>query len=320
MKYPIKLSPCYKDYLWGGNGLKILYGKQSDLSVMAESWELSCHKNGQSTVAEGVHKGIKLVDILKSDQTMYIGTNLRTKDFPILVKFIDANQDLSIQVHPSDQNANKADGEHGKAELWYIVDCKPHSHIYYGFSQKVSPEEFRARAENGTICEVLNKVDVEKGDIYYILPGTVHALGAGIIAAEIQQNSDTTFRIFDYNRRDRNGKLRDLRLKRASEVLCYEPVIPENCRVNNQAYFEEFSIFEMFRCEYFKAFRLDVYRKATLQCDISSFQHLLFVEGTGTINYDGKMYPFSGGSSYYLPAGLGEYIIQGRCRALLSCT
>lgn len=318
LEYPIKLSPCFKDYLWGGDGLKRLFGKQSSMEVTAESWELSCHENGQCTVAEGSHKGIKLIDFLRTDWEKYVGTNIKTENFPILVKFIDANKDLSIQVHPSDDAADKSLGERGKAEMWYIVDCKPQSHIYYGFSKKITRDEFIERAKNGTICEVLNRVDVQKGDIFYILPGTVHALGAGIIAAEIQQNSDTTFRIYDYKRLDKDGKPRPLHLERASEVVSYDPVVPHEMKINCQVFLKDFTFSKIFESKYFKAFKLDVKTKAALRCDGTSFHYFLSVEGEGIIKHTGNTYYFGRGDSYFLPACLGEYEIHGECRLLLA--
>lgn len=189
MKYtPLKMQPVFKDYLWGGERLKKEFGKQSDLPVVAESWELACHVDGKSLIEDGR----SLEDLTALDKGGFWGTDCQAEDFPILVKLIDAKQDLSIQVHPSDWTAIGPLGEQGKAEMWYIVEAEAHSFIYYGFSQTVSAAEFRHRAEDGTICEVLNKVPVHKGDVFYILPGTIHAIGAGLVIAEIQQSSNTS--------------------------------------------------------------------------------------------------------------------------------
>lgn len=312
---PLKLHPCYKEYLWGGDRLKKEYGKADAPDVTAESWELACHKDGMSVISEGPLAGKTLAELDGAD---YRGTDCKTKEFPILVKLIDAAKKLSIQVHPSDKTALTEAGEQGKAEMWYIVDCKPQSFLYFGFKRKISREEFRKRAEDGTICKVLNKVPVAKGDVFYILPGTIHAIGAGILIAEIQQNSNTTFRIYDYGRTDPNGNPRPLHLARAEAVVSCSPIIPEECRANSMAAFPEFEIREMFSCRYFRAYRVDVRREVSLSCDGKSFQHLLCVEGEGSIQTDTGSYPFRCGESYFLPAAMGEYKILGGCRVLLS--
>lgn len=316
--YPLKMVPCYKEYLWGGTRLKKEYGKFSAPEITAESWELACHPDGSSAVAEGPLAGKSLTDLAHLDQVGYWGQACSSGEFPILVKLIDAEKDLSIQVHPSDQTALTDLGERGKAEMWYIVDCRPQAFLYLGFSRHISPEEFLAKAADGSICEVLNKVPVFKGNVLYILPGTIHAIGAGIIVAEIQQSSNTTFRIYDYQRRDAGGNLRPLHLERAAQVVDYQPIIPEECRANVCTTFPAFTVAEMFNCRYFRAYRLDVRECATLCCDGTSFQHLLCVGGAGNIRYNGQSYLFRKGESYFLPAALGEYTVAGECRILLS--
>jgi mannose-6-phosphate isomerase len=318
LAYPMKLTPCCQDYLWGGDGLTTLFNKVGNSRTIAESWELSCHENGLSLVAEGEHKEKILADVLASDWQGYVGTSAKEKKFPILVKFIDASKDLSVQVHPSDESADAWLGEQGKAEMWYIVDRKPQSYIYYGFSKKIDPDEFTNRAINGSICEVLNRVEVEKGDVYYILPGMIHALGAGIIAAEIQHNTDTTFRIYDYKRLDKDGKPRALHVERAAKVISYEPVVPSEIKLNIKADFKDFTMSKMFGCAYFKAFKLDVKTKAALCCDGSTFHHLLCVEGGGVLKAAGDTYRIERGDSYFLPACLGDYEIHGQSRLLLT--
>lgn len=309
---PLKLQPCYKEYLWGGGRLKKEFHKANAPTVTAESWELSGHPDGQSLTEDG--RSIAQLGVL--DRDGFWGTACTGAEFPILVKLIDAEKDLSIQVHPSEKTA--LIGEHGKAEMWYIVDCRPQAFLYLGFSQRVTQEEFLQRAEDGTICEVLNRVPVAKGDVFYILPGTIHAIGAGILIAEIQQNSNTTFRVYDYRRIGSDGKPRPLHLERAAQVLSYEPIVPEECRANSCAAFPAFTMTEMFSCRYFRSYRADVNTTIDLRCDGQSFQHVLCAEGAGSIWTGGLEYPFRRGDSYFLPAALGEYKIQGECRVLLS--
>lgn len=313
---PLKMRPCYKEYLWGGSRLRREFHKENAPDVTAESWELSCHPDGVSTVSGGLYDSLSVAQLGIQDHDGFWGTDCGTEEFPLLVKLIDAKRDLSIQVHPSDETALPE--ERGKAEMWYIMDCEAQSFLYFGFSQKISREEFLLRAEDGSICEVLNRVPVARGDVFYILPGTIHAIGAGTLIAEIQQSSNTTFRVYDYQRKGVDGKLRPLHLERASQVLSYEPIVPEECRANSCVSFPTFSMTEMFSCKYFRSFRVDVHTAADLRCDGQSFQHILCVEGAGTIWARGVEYPFLRGESFFLPAALGEYRIEGVCRVLLS--
>lgn len=313
---PLRLRPCYKGYLWGGERLKREFHKQDAPEVTAESWELACHTDGKSVIDGGAYDGMSLLQLSGIDHDGYWGKNCQGEEFPLLVKFIDAKQNLSVQVHPSDASA--LPGERGKAEMWYIVECEPQSYMYLGFSQKLTRAEFLRRAKDGSILEVLNKVPVSRGDVFYILPGTVHSIGAGIVIAEIQQNSSTTFRIYDFGRRDAQGQFRPLHLDRAAQVLSYDPISPVKCRANNGVTFPAFTLMEMFSCPYFRAFRVDVQTEVELNCDGNSFQHLLCVEGAGRIISGGKSFPFIRGDSFFLPAALGKYRIQGRSRLLLS--
>lgn len=318
MFYPIKLAPCYQNYLWGGDRLRTEYGKTDAPSPAAESWELAFHHDGCCHAAEGALKGKTLGDLATLNRNGFWGTDCWDPAFPLLVKLIDAKRDLSIQVHPSETTALTTLGEQGKAEMWYVVDSQPRACLYYGFSKKISASEFLCRARDGTICDVLNQVPVKRGDVFYILPGTVHAIGAGILIAEIQQNSNTTFRIYDYMRRDAAGSLRPLHLDRAVQVVNYTPLVPVECRVNNCVCFPEFTMAEMFSCPYFRAYRFDIHARAALRCDGKSFQHLLFVSGEGQICYEGHSYRFRQGDSFFLPAALDSYTVEGNCRMLLS--
>lgn len=316
---PLRLRPCYKEYLWGGERLKKEYGKTNAPEVTAESWELAAHPDGMSAVVGGALDGKTLPELGETDREAFWGEYCRTMEtFPILVKLIDAKRDLSVQVHPSDRTALPEHGEQGKTEMWYIVDCEPQASIYFGFSRRVTRDEFLRRAEDGSICEVLNRMPVRKGDVFYILPGTIHAVGAGIVIAEIQQNSNTTFRVYDYRRRDASGNLRPLHLERAAEVLNYDPLIPSECKANGMTMLPGFRMTEMFSCRYFRAYKLDIETEARLCCDGTSFHHLLCVEGEAVITADGKDYPVRRGESYFIPAAMGEYQVRGASRVLLS--
>ena len=219
---PIKLTPAYKDYIWGGTKLKTMYNKHSALDIVAESWELSAHKDGESIVADGPYSGLTLTQYLNAIGNSALGTNAKNFDyFPILIKLIDARSALSVQVHPDDSYALEHEGEYGKTEMWYILDCEENASLYYGFKKDVTKEEYKNAIENNTLTDILNKIPVHKGDVFFIPAGTVHAIGAGILICEIQQNSNTTYRVYDYNRRDKKGNTRPLHVERQSPYLIY---------------------------------------------------------------------------------------------------
>ena len=193
MTEPIFLQGICKDYLWGGNRLREEYGKQSDADKIAESWELACHKDGSSILKSGPDAGKTLREYLDAHGPAFLGTNCAgCTTVPVLIKLIDAKQDLSIQVHPDDAYAMRTEGEPGKTEMWYIVDAAPGAALYYGLNRTVTKEEFAQRIEAQTLPEILNRVEVKPGELYFIPSGTLHAIGAGILLAEIQQNSNTT--------------------------------------------------------------------------------------------------------------------------------
>lgn len=315
---PLKMQPCYKDYLWGGGRLKAEYGKKDAPDITAESWELTANAGGMSVVAAGELQGKTLMELGQLDHDGFWGKDCPKERFPVMVKLIDSREDLSVQVHPSDDTALAELGQQGKAEMWYVVDCHPKATIHLGFSRKVTPEEFRKRAENGTICQVLNRVRISKGDVFYIVPGTIHAIGKGTIIAEIQQNSNTTFRVYDFCRKDAAGQERELHIDQAQRVLNYQPIIPEECKANNVGIFPGFTVTEMYSCEYFRAFRVDVTEEVAFRCDGATFHHLLCVGGSGEIIHNGISYPFRRGGSYFLPAKLGEYKIVGNCKMLFT--
>lgn len=314
---PLKLLPCCKEYIWGGTQLKKMFAIENAPEVVAESWVLADHEDGHSAIASEPFMGKTMTDLGTVDRKAFWGMKC-AEHFPLMVKLIDAAKNLSIQVHPSDRTAKPANGEQGKAEMWYIVDCKPQSYIYLGFSHATNRDEVEKRAKDGTICEMLNKVNVKKGDIFYIPPGTVHGICEGIMIAEIQQSSNTTFRVYDYERRGADGKLRPLHLKRALDVMNYKPTIPQKCRGNGSVVFPAFSLVEMFACDDFQAYRLDIHTKIDLCCNGNSFNHLLCIDGSGEIKSARGQYPISMGDSYFIPAAAGEYSIEGECRILLS--
>ncbi|MGL5439560.1 MAG: type I phosphomannose isomerase catalytic subunit [Filifactoraceae bacterium] len=314
--YPMKMQPVPKDYLWGGAKLKTIFGKSGASTVMAESWELSCCQDGLTYISNGAYKGSTLLNILEK-YPVYVGES-DINEFPILIKLIDAKANLSIQVHPSDTTAKAELGEQGKAEMWYIIDAEKGSYIYYGINKDVSRAEFEEKIKDGSICEVLNKVYVNKGDLFYILPGTIHAIGAGCLIAEVQQSSNTTFRVYDYDRIDSNGNKRDLQIERALEVTNLTPIIPDNEKNCDAISTNDFIKTDIFNCEHFKVAKIETKTSISLNSVRQTFQSLLFIEGEGIISHKGNTYEFKAGDSYFMPAGIGTYSIEGKATILLS--
>ena len=190
--YILKLNPVFKDYLWGGTKLRDEYGFKSNLDKLAEGWMLSCHKDGENTILNGEYQGKTLTDVVKENQNFLGENGKKFEYFPILIKLIDAKNDLSVQVHPDNEYAMRVENEYGKTECWYILDCDDDAELIYGFNREISSEEFKERISNNTFLETVNKVKVKKGDLFFIEAGTLHAIGKGILLAEIQQNSNTT--------------------------------------------------------------------------------------------------------------------------------
>lgn len=215
-RYPLLLSPVLKNYLWGGRRLKTEFGFDSDFDNVAEGWLLSCHRNGTSVVKNGIYAGKPLNEVL----SLWGCT-----EPPVLIKLIDAADKLSIQVHPGDSYAREHENDNGKTEMWYVVDCEENAELVYGFKQKLTREEFENSIRTNTLDAALNHVPVKKGDVFYIEAGTLHAIGAGILIAEVQQNSNTTYRVSDYGRLGADGKPRELHIDKALDVTVTAPTV-----------------------------------------------------------------------------------------------
>ncbi len=314
---PIKLIPSFKDYIWGGTKLKDEFNKKCDLSKIAESWELSTHKDGPSIIENGEYAGLTFSKYLENNKNTPLGSNCkRFNDFPILIKLIDAKDNLSVQVHPNNDYALNVEGEYGKTEMWYIVDCEPDSYLLYGFNKKISRNEFQRSIEDNTLLDIVNKVPVKKGDVFFIEAGTLHAIGKGILIAEIQQNSNTTYRIYDYGRLDAQGKPRDLHIEKALDVTNLNKTeIPYTSKK------EDYSGYKsqlLSCCDYFTVINLDIYEKVNLCADNLSFNSVLVLNGKGKINYNGKSMDIKKGDSIFIPANFGEYIISGTLNIILT--
>lgn len=308
----MKLTPALKDYLWGGTKLRTDFYKQCDYDKIAESWELSCHKDGNSIVSDGEFKGKTLSEVIGICGKSILGTDCeRFEEFPILIKLIDAKDNLSVQVHPDNEYALRVEGEYGKTEMWYIVDCDEGASLLYGFDKEISKEEFAKRIEDNTLLEVTNSVPVHKGDVFFIEAGTLHAIGKGIVIAEIQQNSNTTYRIYDYGRVGKDGKPRELHVDKAVEVTKLSPAKPYP--VEPYIDVNGFSVRKLAECEYFKVNSLNVDASAEMTADEASFHHLLILNGEGTLLGEDTDIPFRKGDSIFIPAGFGKYTVKGTC-------
>lgn len=226
---PLRLKPCLRSYLWGGTRLRGEYHKTGE-GVIAESWELSVRADGQTYIDSGEHCGESLADVLRADPVGMAGARCGIAPFPLLIKLIDAQKDLSVQVHPSDAAACREKGEQGKTEMWYVVDGAPGAYLLDGFSRQVTADEYAARVADQTLPEVLRRYDVRPGDVYYLPAGRVHSIGTGCFICEIQQSSDVTYRIYDFGRVDSEGRPRQLHVEEAKEAIDYTVTEPETRR------------------------------------------------------------------------------------------
>lgn len=291
-----RLFPAFKDYLWGGNTLKEKYGKNTDTTPLAESWELSFHKDGPCHLSDGK----TLSEVLTKNE---LGKKLeKFSEFPMLLKFIDARADLSVQVHPSDEYAKKHENSLGKTEAWYIVEASDNAGIYLGFNRDVTREEYQKAITDGTLCSLLNFIKVKAGECYFIPAGTIHAIGAGCLICEIQQNSNVTYRVFDYKRKDKNGNERELHIDRALDVTNTNKFLPHPSSAPILA-----------ECEYFSLSKLTVNNVSKGKTTGESFHSLTCVSGSGEI--DGQT--FRQGDTFFVPANYGEYNISGNAELLL---
>lgn len=307
---PFKLSPAFKDYLWGGRKLVTDFNKSCDFEKVAESWELSTHKDGSSIIANGEFSGMTFIDYIEKYGKDVLGKNALAFDFfPILIKFIDAKDSLSIQVHPDDEYALKVEGEYGKTEMWYILDCEDGASLYYGFNREITKDEFLERINNNTILEVLNAVPVKKGDVFFIDSGTVHAIGAGIVICEIQQNSNTTYRVYDYDRKDKFGNRRELHIEKAADVSVLKPASPTVPYSDPEILAE---------CKYFNVRKSLVNGSRTFVTYDDCFTSVIVVNGTGTLVMNDTEIKFSKGDSIFIPAQNSEFTVTGDAELIIS--
>lgn len=313
---PILLKPVGKDYLWGGTRLQKEYHKQINMTPLAETWECSIHSDGPSVVCTGDYKGLTL-DKLLEIHSEYLGTRIQG-ELPILVKLIDAEKDLSVQVHPSDDFAKVHENQKGKTEMWYVLDAKPGASLVCGFAHDITPELLKHAIETSTLDKHLQKIPVHKGDVFYIPSGTIHAIGAGAMIAEIQENSNVTYRVYDYNRVDKNGKKRELHFDKALQVLNMSAGADVRQKPRKVSYYYGCAREVLCRCKYFEIERVHVAFGFGFTVMDTSFQVLLCVDGEGGIITAEMRRPirFRKGDCIFIPAGTGRCHVLGKAELL----
>ncbi|HEY5563085.1 MAG TPA: type I phosphomannose isomerase catalytic subunit [Clostridiaceae bacterium] len=322
MLYPIKFYPTFKDYIWGGRQLEN-YNKMLPKGIVAESWEISTHKDGESIVSNGQYRNIPLSELIKKLGQKLMGTAISEKDlekFPLLVKLIDANDCLSVQVHPNDEYARiHENGEYGKNEMWYIVEAKPGAEIVYGVKTGVTKEAFSKAVKEDSIDSCLNYLEVKAGDSVNIPAGLIHAIGKGILIAEIQQNSNTTYRVFDYNRLDMLGNKRPLHIDKALEVINFD-----NCNISGKLIGVRTSLTKssykdrLVSNPYFTVEVYNIKDEVEEIADGSRFFLYTALMGSGELLYEGGREKIIKGESIFIPASLGKYKITGDLKLIKS--
>lgn len=307
------LKPALQEKIWGGRKLKDHFGLDIPSDHTGEAWVISAHPNGLSYVTTpGPYQGQSLVDLYKNQPELFGNPDGET--FPLLTKILDATDDLSVQVHPDDEYGLEHEGELGKTECWYIIDAEPGSTIVYGHTADTR-SDFEQAIENGLWDDLLRTVEVKPGDFFYVPAGTVHAIGAGITILETQQNSDTTYRLYDYDRKDGQGNLRDLHLSESADVVNYPHTDPELDMVTEKH--EGGSLTHLVDADYFKVDKLEV--DGTLALPLAGTYWLATViEGTGTVTYDGQDYPLEPASSFIAPTSVDELVFNGKMTLILS--
>jgi mannose-6-phosphate isomerase len=305
--YPLKFKPIIKERIWGGNKLNTVLGKSLKTGKAGESWELSAVQGDISVVANGFLKNNSLEEIIEIYMGELVGDKVYEQygiEFPLLIKFIDANDDLSIQVHPDDELAMERHNSFGKTEMWYVMDAAPEAKLISGFTKPVNKKEYLESLNNNTLDQILNKVTVKPGDTFFIPAGRVHAIGAGILLAEIQQTSDVTYRIFDYNRKDASGKPRELHTDLAIDAIDYTLVkdIKANYEMRSNV------PVTIANCNYFTTNRIDL--SARMDRDyysLDSFVIHICCKGKYDIIYnDNEKIEVVKGETVLLPASIGE--------------
>lgn len=314
---PLKFKPLLKQTLWGGDKIIPFKHLSEDLQNVGESWEISGVKDNESIVSDGPYAGQKLNDVVAELKGKLVGEDNYSRfgnEFPLLIKFIDARQQLSIQVHPSDEIAHRQGKERGKTEMWYIMDSAPDASLRSGLKQQITPEQYKEMVENDTITDAIAEYKVKEGDCFFLPAGRIHSIGAGCFLAEIQQTSDVTYRIYDFKRKDKDGNYRQLHTKEAAECINY--TVENNYRteyvpVKNQG-------IALVSCPYFSTAVYDLDEPMTLDySELDSFVILIGMKGSGTVtDGEGNTLTLNAGESMLVPATTQTLKVEGTVKFL----
>ncbi|MGI6141387.1 MAG: mannose-6-phosphate isomerase, class I [Caldicoprobacterales bacterium] len=321
MLYPLFFTPIHKERIWGSGKLADKYNRLLEHDKIGESWEISCHKNGMSVISNGPLKGVGLDEAIEKYGKELLGSEVyheNYRKFPLLIKILDAADWLSVQVHPGDRYAMLHEkGELGKTEMWYIIDAEPGAKLIYGIRKGIDKATLRRNVDEGRLEECLQELEVKAGDVLYIPAGAVHAIGEGILICEIQQNSDTTYRVYDWNRVDDKGRQRELHIEKALDVIDFDA---GECGTLTGLKVEERGGQRILyiACDYFAVEELRIQGNMEIVMDGRRFQTLTCIDGQGTIEFDSGRAELPAGTSCLLPASLPRVRINGNCTVIRS--
>ncbi len=314
--YPLKFEPVFRDYIWGGRNLEKLFGRELPPGKVAESWEISAHEVSSTEVKSGSLRGKTLPEVMTLLGEKLVGSHYKEaveRDvFPLLIKLLDANRDLSVQVHPDDDYAQTHEnGEHGKTEMWYVLWAKPNAQLIYGLKAGTTKESFRRALNEKNLESCLHYLNVKSGDVIFVPPKTIHALLAGAVVAEIQQNSNVTYRVYDWNRVDDNGNSRPLHIDKALDVINFDMEEPSAARRKLLETDNGLERAELARSPHFIVEEVKLVENASYRgtCDGSSMEIWGCIEGTCTIEWNGAPVDFERVRFVLLPAALGEFSV-----------
>ena len=314
---PIKFQPLLKQTLWGGDKIVTFKHLDSQLENVGESWEISGVKDNETIVKEGPLKGKSLNEVVAELKDRLVGKENYQRfgdEFPLLIKFIDARQDLSIQVHPNDEIAHKQGKPHGKTEMWYLMESEPGAKLYCGLKKQITPDQYKEMVDNDTICDALAQYEVKEGDCFFLPAGRIHAIGPGCFLAEIQQTSDVTYRIYDYKRKDKNGNYRELHTKLAAESINYQ--VENDYRTHYVGRLNKGV--SLVQCLYFCTAVYDLNEPMTLDySELDSFVILIGLKGEGRItDNEGNEVSIMAGDTLLIPATTETLSVSGTIKFL----
>ncbi len=307
--YPLRFKPVYKDYLWGGDNIPRRYGRDVPPGIYAESWEISTHPDGMSCVANGELSGRSLQDVVHLWGAHLLGQDIEGERFPLLIKLIDARRRLSVQVHPNDGNAGLTGGE-PKTEMWYVLDAEPGAKVYAGLHKGANPEQFSRAIEKEQLESLLQEIAVKKGDAVFIPGGRVHAIAEGCLLLEVQQNSNTTYRIYDWGRKGPDGKPRELHVEKALQVIDWADKGDPRISPREMMVVGGTRLQEILWSRYFCMQQMELDAETEVETDGGSFTALFFAEGTCSLQWAGGCEQCHAGDSVLIPASLRNYELR----------